>query len=98
MPIRSSMRRAIRFKHGRRGWIEATVRWLDKMPWWLIAIIALLLGIAPITPQPHLLEKFIMLSQGTLVRAIDWADLALHGLPLLLLLVKSARMVYLVKR
>ena len=47
---------------------------------------ALLLGLAPFAPEPHLVEKVKMLFSGTLSRPIDIFDLFLHGaLPALLL-------------
>lgn len=54
----------------------------------LLAITALLLGLAPFSPQPHLVEKVQMLLAGNLSRPIDIFDLAFHGLPLLLLALK----------
>ena len=50
---------------------------------------ALTLGLAPFRP-PHLVEKLEMLFKGTLVRPIDWFDLALHGAPWLLVILKGA--------
>jgi hypothetical protein len=50
--------------------------------------IALVFGLAPFRPEPHLLEKMRMLTAGTLHRPIDILDLALHGLPVVLLVVK----------
>lgn len=61
--------------------------WLDKLPWELLIIGSLLLGLAPFYPEPHLVEKIRMLFQGTLSRPIDIFDLLMHSaLPLLLLL------------
>ncbi len=61
--------------------------WIDKLPWDLLIIGSLTLGLAPFVPEPHLFEKLRMLFQGTLVRPIDIFDLIMHGaLPLLLLL------------
>ncbi len=63
------------------------MRWLDKLPWMLLLVGALALGLAPFTPQPHLFEKIGMLADGTLNRPIDIFDLCLHGtLPLLAVL------------
>ena len=60
---------------------------LDKLPWELLIIGSLLLGLAPFYPEPHLVEKIRMLFQGTLSRPIDIFDLLMHSaLPLLLLL------------
>lgn len=66
-------------------------RWLDRMPTAALAIPALFLALAPFAPEPHLWEKLKMLVAGTLVRPIDIFDLALHGLPLLLLAIKLLR-------
>ncbi|MGB0772887.1 MAG: hypothetical protein ACPGQK_10965, partial [Paracoccaceae bacterium] len=46
------------------------------------------LGLAPFTPEPHLLEKLRMLVQGNLTRAIDWFDLVMHGTPWVLVVLK----------
>ena len=47
-----------------------------------------MLALAPFRPEPHLIEKLRMLSQGTLTRPVDIFDLLLHGTPLVLLLIK----------
>lgn len=65
---------------------------LDHLPFVAILAIALTLGLAPFTPEPHLFEKMRMLMAGTLVRPLDIFDLALHGVPWLVLLAKIARM------
>ncbi|MEZ5884025.1 MAG: RND transporter [Paracoccaceae bacterium] len=52
------------------------------------ALVALTLGLAPFTPEPHVWEKLRLLAQGALVRPLDWFDLVLHGLPWLLLAAK----------
>ena len=64
--------------------------WLDKLPWALVLILCLTLGLAPFGP-PHFLEKLIMLFQGRLVQPVDWFDFAFHGAPWLLLLLKGIR-------
>jgi hypothetical protein len=51
-------------------------------------IASLTLGLAPFTPEPHVWEKLKMLAAGTLSQPIDIFDLALHGLPWLLLILK----------
>lgn len=68
------------------------MRWLDNIPLPTLVIIALLLGLAPFTPEPHLWEKLRMLFNGELRRAIDIFDLLLHGTPWLLLALKLVRM------
>ncbi len=67
------------------------LNWLDKVPLGGIAFIALLLGLAPLFPEPHLWEKLKMLAGGTLSRPIDIFDLFMHGAPVALLIVKLAR-------
>jgi hypothetical protein len=65
----------------------AWLAWLDRFPLGLLIIGALLLGLAPFMPEPHLWEKLKMLAAGTLVRPIDIFDLLLHAsLPVLLVL------------
>lgn len=69
------------------------MEWLDRIPLVPLAMIAIMLGLAPFVPEPHLVEKVRMLFHGTLTRPLDIFDLFLHGTPLLLLAVKLARMV-----
>ena len=69
--------------------------WIDGIPLPLLLVVAVLLGLAPFRPEPHLWEKLKMLASGTLVRPIDIFDLLLHATPVALLLVKLGRMAYL---
>ncbi|GGO52839.1 hypothetical protein SAMN05444398_101179 [Roseovarius pacificus] len=66
-------------------------RLLDKLPWVLVLVMCVTLGLAPFTPEPHVWEKIRMLAAGDLVRAIDWFDLVLHASPWLLALAKLGR-------
>jgi len=61
---------------------------LDQIPWGLVILLALTLGLAPFRP-PHIVEKLQMLFRGTLTRPVDWFDLCLHGAPWLLLVLKA---------
>ena len=61
---------------------------LGKLPLPLLVVLCLTLGLAPFTPQPHLLEKLEMLVSGELVVPIDIFDLLLHGAPWMLLSLK----------
>ena len=67
------------------------MRWLDRIPFWLLAVTCLTLGLAPFVPEPHVWEKIRMLAAGDLRRPIDVFDLVLHGAPWLLLVAKLAR-------
>jgi hypothetical protein len=64
------------------------VEFIAKLPWSILILACLTLGLAPFNP-PHIWEKLQMLFQGKLVRPIDWFDLVLHGTPWLLLIAKA---------
>ena len=64
------------------------MKWLDKIPYIVIAPLAIFLALAPFSPEPHLWEKLKMLFDGTLVRPVDIFDLCLHGTPLAILVLK----------
>jgi len=49
----------------------------------MLVIAALLLGLAPFWPEPHLVEKARMLMHGELVRPIDIFDIFWHSWPML---------------
>jgi hypothetical protein len=59
-----------------------------KLPWSVLIIACLTLGLAPFAP-PHIWEKLQMLIKGRLVRPIDWFDFVLHGTPWALLITKA---------
>ena len=61
------------------------MKWLDSIPLGFLIALVVWMAIAPISPEPHLIEKLRMLSQGTLVRPLDIFDLCLHAAPLLIL-------------
>jgi hypothetical protein len=67
------------------------MKWLDRISWGLLVPAAVLLGLAPFLPEPHLWEKLKMLAAGTLARPIDIFDLLMHAAPLLLIAAKLAR-------
>lgn len=57
--------------------------WLHCPPWGMLLLAALLLGLAPFWPEPHLLEKARMLLHGEPLRPIDVFDICWHSWPLL---------------
>ena len=67
------------------------MNWLDRIPLLLLAVLAVYMAIAPIQPEPHLVEKIRMLSQGTLSRPLDIFDLLMHATPLVLLALRLWR-------
>lgn len=48
------------------------------------------MAILPFSP-PHLYEKLVMLSEGTLTRPLDIFDLFMHGTPITLFIAKAIR-------
>ncbi len=65
--------------------------WLDRLPYSVLIVGALLLGFAPFFPQPHIVEKFLMLKNGELKKPIDIFDLLYHLSPFILLGIKLFR-------
>ena len=68
------------------------MRWLDETPLTALVIAALILGLSPFTPEPHLWQKLKMLANGTLSQPIDIFDLLMHASLALLLVVKLLRL------
>ena len=64
------------------------MNWLRQTPAIPFGIIAVMLALAPFSPEPHLIEKLRMLGEGNLTRPLDIFDLFLHGTPLALFLIK----------
>ena len=70
--------------------MTALIQWLDMLPWNLIIIACLTLGLAPFFPEPHIWEKLKMLVAGTLVKPVDIFDLLMHATPFILAGLKLA--------
>jgi hypothetical protein len=64
------------------------MQFMSKIPWLVIIVACLTLGLAPFNP-PHIYEKIVMLIRGDLKRFIDWFDLIMHSAPWVLLLMKA---------
>ena len=67
------------------------MKWLDSVEtkWWVF--LAAFLLVAPITPEPHLLEKAKMFLGGTLTEPIDIFDVFWHLTGVVLLALKLYR-------
>jgi hypothetical protein len=65
--------------------------WLDNLPFLILIIACLTLGLAPFTPEPHIWEKLKMLFAGELVRPVDIFDFLMHATPWILLFMKVVR-------
>lgn len=64
---------------------------LDKIPYGILIVLAILMLLLPFKPMPHVIEKLIMLKNGTLTRPIDIFDLFYHLIPTILLIMKLIR-------
>jgi hypothetical protein len=74
-----------------RGFQEGAMRWIDRIPMlWLVGIAVYLAG-APFVPEPHLVEKWRMLLQGSLSKPIDIFDFFLHTMPMVVLAIRLWR-------
>jgi hypothetical protein len=67
------------------------LRFLDKIPYSILIIAAIFMLLAPFRPMPHVVEKLIMLKNGTLSKSIDIFDLFYHLIPAFILLFKILR-------
>jgi hypothetical protein len=65
--------------------------WLDKIPYPILIVAAVLMLLLPFKPMPHVLEKLIMLKNGTLSKPMDIFDLFYHLIPTVLLIIKIVR-------
>ena len=64
---------------------------LDKIPYSILIVIAVFMLLAPFRPMPHVIEKLIMLKNGTLTKPIDIFDLFYHLVPTIILALKVYR-------
>ena len=64
---------------------------MDKIPYNILIILSIFMLLAPFRPMPHVVEKLIMLKNGTLHRPIDVFDLFYHLGPLIVLGIKFYR-------
>jgi len=77
--------------------MQSLANLLDQLPWSLVIIACLTLGLAPFVPEPHIWEKLKMLMAGTLARPIDIFDLLMHAAPFLVAALKLASPLMLAK-
>ncbi len=61
------------------------IKFIRALPWPLVIVACLSLGLAPFKPQPHIWEKLNMLMSGNLSAPTDIGDLLLHGTPWVIL-------------
>ena len=61
---------------------------LKKIPYAVLIALTVFMLLAPFKPMPHVLEKLIMIKEGTRFRPIDIFDLIYHLTPLAILIGK----------
>jgi hypothetical protein len=63
---------------------------LDKIPYLMLIVIAIVMFALPfpMQPMPHVIEKIIMLKNGELKKLIDIFDLFMHLTPTIILVIK----------
>lgn len=61
---------------------------VKKIPYAVLIPVTVFMLLAPFKPMPHVLEKLIMIKEGTLSRPVDIFDLIYHLAPLAILIVK----------
>ena len=55
--------------------------------WKLIIMLCLTLGLAPFSPEPHIVGKIKWIAGGAVgMKPMDWFDVVLHGFPFILLI------------
>jgi hypothetical protein len=67
------------------------LRFLDAIPYPMLIIVAILMLLAPFKPMPHILEKLIMLKEGTFRKPIDIFGFFFHLFPTILVVFKLMR-------
>jgi len=65
---------------------------IDRIPLLPLTVAAIFMMLAPFVPEPHLLEKIRMLSNGELTKPIDIFDLFWHSLFVTILLIRLVRL------
>lgn len=63
-----------------------------RVPWVVVLVGCATIGLAPFSPEPHVVEKLRMLAAGDLRAPIDWFDLLLHAAPWVLLVLRALAM------
>lgn len=67
------------------------MRWIDRIPKGLLVAMTVYLAGAPFLPEPHLVDKWRMLLDGSLSQPIDLFDFFLHTLPMVVLAIRVWR-------
>jgi len=68
--------------------VEGLLKFLNKLPYSTLILAAIFMLLTPIDPMPHVVEKILMIKNGTLHKPLDIFDLFFHFSPLILLITK----------
>lgn len=66
-------------------------RFIDKIPYTPLIVLAVFMLLAPFRPMPHVVQKLLMFKNGTLQQPMDIFDLFYHLTPVMILLMKLYR-------
>lgn len=58
---------------------EKLASFIDGLPVMPTLVIGIWMALAPFTPEPHLLQKFMMAMNGDAFKLIDVFDVFMHG-------------------
>jgi len=61
---------------------------IKNLPYPALILASIFMILAPFQPEPHLVQKFNMLMQGSLSKPMDIFDVIWHLLPTMLLVLK----------
>jgi len=64
------------------------LKFLNKLPYSTLILATIFMLLTPISPMPHVVEKFLMIKNGALYKPLDIFDLFFHLSPLILLITK----------
>ena len=67
------------------------MQWLDNIPWTILIVGGVIIGLKPVRPEPHIFETVRRLMEGEFIRLIDIFDFFMHISPIFLLIAKSIR-------
>jgi len=71
--------------------MNSILKYIDSIPLIPLAVVAILMALAPFSPEPHLIEKSRMLINGELSKPIDIFDLFWHSFLIVILAIRLAR-------
>jgi len=67
------------------------LKFLNKLSYSALILATIFMLITPISPMPHVVEKILMIKNGTLNKPLDIFDLFFHLSPLILLIIKRIK-------